>query len=79
MLFYTQATSTDILAHIEILLDLLVPDTTVTHLSSDSLISYGIMNVPVSDIVGLATPPVHIVQRVLSGSGFVRMDKQVCA
>ena len=79
MLFYTQATSTDILAHIEILLDLLVPDTTVTHMSSDSLISYGIMNVPVSDIVGLATPLVHIVQRVSSGSGFVRMDKQVCA
>ena len=64
MLFYTQATSKDILAHIEILLDLfqfqhMVPDTTVTHLSSDSLISYGIMNAPVSDIVGLATPPVR--------------------
>ena len=84
MLFFTQATSKDILAHIEILLDLfqfqhMVPDTTVTHLSSDSLISYGIMNVPVSNIVGLATPPVHIVQVVSSGSGFARMDKQVCA
>eukprot|EP00731_Ephydatia_muelleri_P028790 Em0020g434a len=82
--FYHWATSKDILAHIEILLDLfqfqhMVPDTTVTHLSSDSLISYGIMNVPVSDIVGLATPPVHIVQRVSSGSGFVRMDKQETA
>ncbi|KAL5503005.1 hypothetical protein EMCRGX_G009879 [Ephydatia muelleri] len=82
--FYYWATSKDILAHIEILLDLfqfqhMVPDTTVTHLSSDSLISYGIMNVPVSDIVGLATPPVHIVQRVSSGSGFVRMDKQETA
>ncbi|KAL5506222.1 hypothetical protein EMCRGX_G007820 [Ephydatia muelleri] len=62
--FSPMATSKDILAHIEILLDLfqfqhMVPDTTVTHLSSDSLISYGIMNAPVSDIVGLATPPVR--------------------
>ena len=82
--FFTQASSKDILAHIEILLDLgqfqhMVPDTTVTHLSSNSLISYVIMNVPVSEIVGLATPPVHIVQLVSSGSGFARMDKQVCA
>ena len=81
--FFTQASSKDILAHIEILLDLrqfqhMVPDATVTHLSSDSLISYVIMNVPVSEIVGLATPPVHIVQLVSSGSGFARMDKQVC-
>ena len=71
------------LADIEILLDLvqfqhMVPDTTATHMSSDSLISYGKMSVPVSDIVGLATPPVHIVQRVSSGSGFARMDMQVC-
>ena len=83
-LFVAQASSKDILAHIEILLDVvqfqhMVPDTTVTHLSSDSLISYGKINVPVSDIIGLATPPVHIVQLVSSGSGFARMNRQVCA
>ena len=69
-LFVAQASSKDI--H-------MVPDTTVTHLSSDSLISYGKINVPVSDIIGLATPPVHIVQLVSSGSGFARMNRQVCA
>ena len=77
-LFVAQASSKDILAHIEILLDVvqfqhMVPDT------SDSLISYGKINVPVSDIIGLATPPVHIVQLVSSGSGFARMNMQVCA
>ena len=80
----TQAPSKDVLADIEVLLDVvqfqhMVPDTTVTHMSSDSLISYGKMSVPVSDIVGLATPPIHIVQQVSSGSGFAKMDKQVCA
>ena len=83
-LFVAQASSKDILAHIEILLDVvqfqhMVPDTTVTHLSSDRLISNGKINVPVSDIIGLATPPVHIVQLVSSGSGFARMNRQVCA
>eukprot|EP00731_Ephydatia_muelleri_P000135 Em0001g135a len=79
--FYHWASSKDILAHIETLLNVvqfqhMVPDTTVTHLSSDSLISYGKINVPVSDIIGLATPPVHIVQLVSSGSGFARMNRQ---
>ena len=56
----------------------MVPTTTVTHLSSDSLILYDKISVPVSSIVGLAPPPCHIIRLVSSGSGFARMDLEVC-
>lgn len=56
----------------------MVPTTTVTHFSSDSLILYDTVSVPVSCIVGLAPPPCHIIRLVTSGSGFARMDLEVC-
>ena len=56
----------------------MVPTTTITHLSSDSLIMYDTISVPVSSIVGLAPPPCQIIRLVSSGSGFARMDLEVC-
>eukprot|EP00731_Ephydatia_muelleri_P033322 Em0027g70a len=79
--FFQEASSSccDVFAEIEVLLDLkqfqiMVPTTTITHLSSDSLIMYDTISVPVSSIVGLAPPPCHIIRLVSSGSGFARMD-----
>ena len=71
------------LADVDVLLNLnqfqyMVPNTTVTHLSADSLILYGKVTILVFSIVSLATPPCHIIKLVSSGSGFARMDSKVC-
>ena len=80
--YLPQPCSRDVFAEIETLLDLtqfkiMVPSTEVVHLSG-SLILYGTISVPVSNIIGLAPPPNQIIRLVPSGSGFARMDIQVC-
>ena len=82
LILQASSSSLDVFAEIETLLNLeqfrlMVPSTTVTHLSSDSLILYDKRSVAVSSIVGLAPPPHQIIHLVSFGSGFSRMDIQV--
>lgn len=74
---------TEVYACIDMLLDLqqflkMVPDTTVTHLHSDTLILAGQVVVPTSSIQGIATPSCFLV-RWIAPVNFVRMDQQVFA
>eukprot|EP00731_Ephydatia_muelleri_P001801 Em0001g1801a len=79
--FFHQSDSiTEVYARIDMLLDLrqfqrMVPDTTVMHLHSDTLIHAGQVVVPTNSIHGIATPPSFLV-RWIAPVNFVRMDEE---
>ena len=55
----------------------MVPETTVTHLYSDTLIIYDQLVIPISNINGLTAQPFNVIRWIAQEERFVKFDQQV--
>ena len=55
----------------------MVPETTVTHLYSDTLIIYDQLVIPISNINGLTAQPFNVIRWIAQEECFVKFDQQV--
>lgn len=55
----------------------MMPQTTVTHLHSDTLIIYNQLVIPVSIIDGLTAQPLHVIKCIAQEERFITFDQQV--